>query len=282
MADQNALEAQITADPRVQQLARQRQLERNRGQLGALPGIITADELRAMGYDVPSDWKFLSQNMRGRQNAGLVHSDKWDYIIPAAVGGLAGGAALAGAFAPAAGGAAGSAVPTTVAAGSGAAVNMAPAATAGIGPVWTPAAAAAAARAAAVKAGNTTAGTDTIDSPGMPPPGSPGFLDWFKDPKNLAKLGGLAALIPALTSGLGKGNDGTGGPSFDNINNEISSGLAMQRKRMEQAQPVYDTLVNMSYGSTPTRYRGAAPPGYPDKASEAPAGPYAYTGPRFG
>lgn len=103
----------------------------------------------------------------------------------------------------------------------------------------------------------------------------------MKDPKKWAQF---APLLPALMAAFGGGGGGGGGnnPFSDSgLTGEIKDSLAMQRKRMEQAQPVYDTLVNMSYGMSPTRYRGAsAPEGY--KANGPPQGPYQYEGPRFG
>jgi hypothetical protein len=92
-------------------------------------------------------------------------------------------------------------------------------------------------------------------------------------------LAALASLIPLL-SGLGGGGDNPFGD--DAMNEELTKGLAAQRQRFEQAQPVYDTLVNMSYGMSPTRYRGAAPAGYPQTARAAPSGAYQYQSPRFG
>lgn len=93
------------------------------------------------------------------------------------------------------------------------------------------------------------------------------------DPRNIA---GLAALAPMFTS-LGGGNSGL--PGGDALNNEITQSLALQRQRVQQAQPVYDTLVNMAYGMTPSGYRGAAPQGY---AAPATADSYTYQPPRFG
>lgn len=94
---------------------------------------------------------------------------------------------------------------------------------------------------------------------------------------DVAKLAtGAAALIPQFT---GAGNSNAFGNA--EIEDEVKRALALQRGRVEQAQPVYDALVNMAYGMTPTRYRGAQPAGYPETAQHAPAGPYAYQGPRF-
>lgn len=88
----------------------------------------------------------------------------------------------------------------------------------------------------------------------------------------------LVSLIPALSSLRSSG----GGNSFKDtgLEDEIRESLALQRKRLEQTQPVYDTLVNMAYGGTPTRYRGNAPAGY--TPSPGPQGAYQYESPRFG
>lgn len=104
-----------------------------------------------------------------------------------------------------------------------------------------------------------------------------GVKDALKDPKNYAALAGLLPFL--MNSGLfgGDGDDARfGGP----VDKEIADTLALQRKRLEQTQPALDTLVNMSYGMSPTRYRGAPPAGY--TPNEAPAGPYKYESPRFG
>lgn len=97
----------------------------------------------------------------------------------------------------------------------------------------------------------------------------------MKNPRNIA---GLAALLPMFA-----GMRGGGGSPFDaaGVNEEITKSLAMQRGRMEQAQPAYDTLVNMAYGMSPTRYRGGtAPSGYTPNAPAKDA--YQYQAPRFG
>lgn len=102
-----------------------------------------------------------------------------------------------------------------------------------------------------------------------------------KDPATIAKV---AASVPLFTSAFGGAGGGENGALGEGsaLMNEIQQSLAMQRKRTQQAQPVYDALVNQAYARTPTRYRGAAPEGYPSGADAAPAGAYAYTPPRFG
>lgn len=95
------------------------------------------------------------------------------------------------------------------------------------------------------------------------------------NPKDIAPF---LAMIPMLTSMAG-GSGGNNPFNDAGITDEIKQGMALQRKRLEQTQPVYDTLVNMSYGMSPSRYRGAAPTGYTPNA--APSGPYQYQGPRF-
>lgn len=102
-----------------------------------------------------------------------------------------------------------------------------------------------------------------------------------------AVMGGGATLIPQFLPG-GAFNNGGGpadgglGPGTEEFMDEIRAGLAMQRQRMEQAQPVYDALVHQAWGNLPQRYRGAPPAGMPDSATEAPAGAYVYESPRFG
>lgn len=89
---------------------------------------------------------------------------------------------------------------------------------------------------------------------------------------------GLAALLPSLMGG--GGNSPFGGGDTAGLMDEARKSLELQRHRVEQAQPVYDTLVNMAYGSSPMTSRGSAPAGYTPNA--APQGAYAYQGPRFG
>lgn len=97
-------------------------------------------------------------------------------------------------------------------------------------------------------------------------------------PKGIA---GLAALIPSLRSVLSGGGSSSGLGNATGIEDEITKALAMQRQRTEQAQPVYDAMVNMAYGMTPTRYRPAtAPAGYQPNTPAKDA--YQYQAPRFG
>ena len=97
--------------------------------------------------------------------------------------------------------------------------------------------------------------------------------------QQLVKMGlPLAALIPAM-SNL-KGSSSPFGGDTAGLMDEARKSLELQRHRVEQAQPVYDTLVNMAYGSSPMTSRGSAPAGY--TPNEAPQGAYAYQGPRFG
>lgn len=89
--------------------------------------------------------------------------------------------------------------------------------------------------------------------------------------------GGLATLATLIPSLMGGGSNPFGDV---NVSEELSKTLALQRGRMEQAQPVYDTLVNMAYGTSPIRSRGDAPSGY--TPNPAPSGAYQYQAPRFG
>lgn len=79
---------------------------------------------------------------------------------------------------------------------------------------------------------------------------------------------GLTSLLPLL-SGLGGGGNGPfSGADQAALMEEIRKALALQRQRVEQAQPVYDSLVNraLAYAPNPS-YGGAA---------------YSYRGPQFG
>jgi hypothetical protein len=102
-----------------------------------------------------------------------------------------------------------------------------------------------------------------------------GLLDKFSDPQSLAALAAL---------GIGGASSLMGGPdnamSDDAIKDEIAKSLAIQRGRLEQAQPAYDAMVNMAYGMSPTHYRGAAPAGFKAPQTDNPA--YQYQAPRFG
>lgn len=95
------------------------------------------------------------------------------------------------------------------------------------------------------------------------------------DPQNALKVAGL---IPAFSNLAGGG-----GNSPFNEDSALMKGaledMAAARKRYQQAQPLYDTAINMAYGRMPTQYRGAAPEGY--GGDVAPAGAYQYQTPRF-
>lgn len=111
-------------------------------------------------------------------------------------------------------------------------------------------------------AGATAAGSSVIDK----------IIKAATSPGEIATL---ATLLPSLIGG------GHSSPFGDvNVSDELSKTLALQRGRMEQAQPVYDTLVNMAYGMSPTRSRGSAPAGY--TPNPAPSGAYQFEAPRFG
>lgn len=102
-----------------------------------------------------------------------------------------------------------------------------------------------------------------------------GLKDFFTNPRNLI---GLAALTPSIVNSFrGGGGSGSGGLSESGLLDEAREGMALQRKRLEQTQPVFDTLVRMAYGRTPKAYRGAPPEGY-----QPPAQQYPYSPPRFG
>lgn len=91
---------------------------------------------------------------------------------------------------------------------------------------------------------------------------------WLKDPKNIAALAGL---IPFLKNVL-TGGDGGDNPFTSEANaavmDELRDTMALQRGRMEQAQPVYENLVRMAMAAAPNpNYGGPA---------------YQYNGPTFG
>lgn len=96
-------------------------------------------------------------------------------------------------------------------------------------------------------------------------------------PEGIQSLMSLAPLLSSLKRGTGDGGSDLG---TSGIEDQIRRSMELSNRRMEQSQPVYDTLVNMAYGSTPTRQRGAAPAGY--APSPGPQGAYAYQSPRFG
>jgi hypothetical protein len=68
------------------------------------------------------------------------------------------------------------------------------------------------------------------------------FGDW----RDYAGLG--AAVLPTA---LARGSNPYDSP-------EMQRTLALQRQRMEQAQPAFDSMVSMAQGMTPARYQGAA------------------------
>lgn len=145
----------------------------------------------------------------------------------------------------------------------------------------------------AAASGVTSAGTPMADflagAPGMASTESglvngaavPSFANSIKsiltNPRDLASL---AAIIPSLKLAGGSGPNPFSANS--DLMGQINSGLAMQNERTKQAQPIYDALINQAYGRTPTRYRGAAPSGYPASGDAAPAGAYPFTAPQFG
>jgi hypothetical protein len=107
---------------------------------------------------------------------------------------------------------------------------------------------------------------------------APRFVDRIKDLiTDPSQIAGLAGLAVSTASGGRSGGDSL---AASGVNDEITRSMALARQRMEQTQPVYDTLVNMAYGSTPVRSRGAAPAGY--QPNQAPSGAYQYQSPRFG
>lgn len=92
----------------------------------------------------------------------------------------------------------------------------------------------------------------------------------------------LAPLIPMLFQMVnGNSGNGGGGMSRGALEGDITNANAIAKRRLEQVSPIYDTMVNQAFGTSPTHYRSStAPDGY--KPNEAPAGPYAYQAPRFG
>lgn len=116
--------------------------------------------------------------------------------------------------------------------------------------------------------------------------GATGWLDGLKKlattPKGVATV---AALIPTLTNLFG-GNDGSNGNSPFGAGSPLmksaQDSMDMANARTKEAGPIYDALINQAYGQTPTRYRGAAPAGYPAGGDAAPAGAYQFNAPQFG
>ncbi len=142
--------------------------------------------------------------------------------------------------------------------------------------------------AAPAASSTTAAGTAGVSAPafgapaaaataaGAAPAAANSLMDSLKkmgtDPQTLAGIASLFAMAG------GGGNSPFG--DTDDLNGEVTKSLALQRGRIEQAQPVYDALVNQAYGMTPQAYRGTAPAGF--KPQPEPSGPYAYQSPRFG
>ena len=98
----------------------------------------------------------------------------------------------------------------------------------------------------------------------------------LNDPNRIAQVAGLIPAFQNLFSGGGEGAFGANSDLMKGINEDMGAA----RKRYQQAGPIYDALINMAYGRTPTQYRGAAPAGY--SGDRAPEGGYAFTPPRFG
>lgn len=81
------------------------------------------------------------------------------------------------------------------------------------------------------------------------------LVNQFATPKGVM---GLASLLPMLTS-RGGGNNPFSGAMGQQMMDEILRSLALQRQRVEQAQPVYDNLVRMATASAPNaNYGGPA------------------------
>lgn len=276
-ARKRQLEQQLRSDPRVLAYANQHR-SGNQGVVN-----IPADVLRSLGYDVADNWRLIFGSTRGPDQ--FVMSDGIPSWMERAVNigantltGYAAGTFLNDAL-NGAGGAASAvddAAPNiSTPEGYANAVNLGasnpvdpgflPSAT-GTNPVtFRP-------------GGGTTPIPSTTPTTGAPQT-SQGVADQVRNlmdsPRDWAAL---AALLPML--GLGGG--GASPFDEDTLNAELTKGLEAQRKRFEQAQPVYDTLVNMAYGMSPTRYRGAAPTGYPKAAQQPADGAYRYQSPRFG
>lgn len=118
-------------------------------------------------------------------------------------------------------------------------------------------------------------------------------------PRGVAGAASLLPLLMQLARGGGGGTSGgstplpTGNPFADlkipeapvydpSLADDAKAAYAVQQRRLAQGQPAFDALVAQAYGTTPTRYRGAAPDGYPAAAQAPVAGPYTYNGPTFG
>ena len=76
----DALRAQIEADPRVRQLADSRRK-------GSMPGWVSAAELIQMGYPVTDNgWKYVSGDVKFGRPRIIDESDKWDKIVGTGAG----------------------------------------------------------------------------------------------------------------------------------------------------------------------------------------------------
>jgi hypothetical protein len=198
------------------------------------------------------------------QNAGTWNNQdgEWDrgfnWSNAATIGaGALTGAGIAGAFSGGAGGAAapGGALPS----------SSVPVSASMVGPAAIGSQGASAGVGAAVPAAAAGAGVSTLRQGLQDGAQAAGGFGW-------QDAAGLAPLIPLLMSAFGGGNNS--GPFGDHADlaGEATKAMALQRQRMEQAQPVYDTLVRMSMGMSPQAYRqdGTSPT------------PYPYQSPRFG
>jgi hypothetical protein len=112
----------------------------------------------------------------------------------------------------------------------------------------------------------------------------------------LKDVASLAALLPLLKSGSSRPGTTNLPSAADNPFADLAvpppvtytttppsdarDALALQQRRLAQATPAFDALVNQAYGMTPTRYRGAPPDTYAPAA--APSDAYTYRGPQFG
>lgn len=102
----------------------------------------------------------------------------------------------------------------------------------------------------------------------------------FTTPQGLAQL---AALIPTLHTLAGSGENPNNPFNANSpLMAEVQRSIQMGNDRTAKASPIYDAVVNQAYGRTPTRYRGAAPSGYPAGGDAAPAGAYTFQAPQFG
>lgn len=227
MADSD-LQARLRADPRIRALVSQQR-----------QGMLDSATLKQYGYDVPEGYRFA---FGGRNGYGTLLDNQQSWFekgYPAmAVGALAGGSILGGLTGPAA--ASNGMVPTTVAAGSGAAVNMSPAATNGITPLGGLSAADAARRAAEAAAKKGPGGPS-----GDPTGGLQGFL---KDPKTYA---GLAGLIASLATRPGSGSGGDGGDPLAQ-DPQLKALLDMSVNRAQRLDPLHQSITQLAMSRMPT------------------------------